>query len=113
MQIDLTEEQKLLRDTCRDFAERELRPNAKRLAKAVRQHWGIENGQHWVLDVVFNEDQCRARAGHEPENLAILRRLALNLLNREATPMPSLRVKGRAAGWNDDLMLRILTAGTT
>lgn len=90
-----------------------LRPNAKRLAKAVRQHWGIENGQHWVLDVVFNEDQCRARSGNEPENLAILRRLALNLLNRETTPMPSLRVKGQAAGWNDDLMLRILTAGTT
>jgi predicted transposase YbfD/YdcC len=90
-----------------------LRPHAKRLAKAVRQHWGIENSQHWVLDVVFNEDQCRARAGHEPENLAILRRLALNLLNREATPMPSLRVKGRAAGWNDGLMLQILTAGTT
>jgi predicted transposase YbfD/YdcC len=90
-----------------------LRPNAKRLAKAVRQHWGIENGQHWVLDVVFNEDQCRARTGHEAENLAIVRRLALNLLNQEETKMPSLRVKGRAAGWNDDLMLRILTAGTT
>jgi len=90
-----------------------LRPNAKRLAKAVRQHWGIENGQHWVLDVVFNEDQCRARAGHEAENLAILRRLALNLLNQEKTKMPSLRVKGRAAGWNEDLMIRILTAGTT
>jgi predicted transposase YbfD/YdcC len=89
-----------------------LRPDARRLAKAVRQHWGIENSQHWVLDVVFGEDQCRARAGHEAENLALLRRLALSLLRQEPTPMPSVRVKRRAAGWDDDLMLRILTAGT-
>jgi predicted transposase YbfD/YdcC len=88
-----------------------LRPDAKRLAQAVRQHWSIENGQHWVLDVVFNEDQCRARLGHEPENLALLRRLALNLTQQEKTKMPSIRVKRRVAGWNDDLMLRILTAG--
>jgi predicted transposase YbfD/YdcC len=90
-----------------------LRPDAKQLAQAVRQHWSIENGQHWVLDVVFNEDQCRARRGHETENLALLRRLALNLTQQEKTKMPSIRVKRRVAGWNDDLMLRILTAGTT
>jgi predicted transposase YbfD/YdcC len=90
-----------------------LRADAKELARAVRGHWGIENSVHWVLDVVFAEDQCRARAGNGAENLALLRRLALNLLNSEGTPMPSVRVKRRAAGWNDDLMLRILTAGTT
>jgi predicted transposase YbfD/YdcC len=90
-----------------------LLPDAKQLARAVRGHWGIENGQHWILDVVFAEDQARARAGHEAENLGLLRRLALNLLRREETKMPSVRVKRHAAGWNDDLMLRILTAGTT
>jgi predicted transposase YbfD/YdcC len=90
-----------------------LRPGAKELARAVRGHWGIENAQHWVLDVVFGEDQCRAREGNAAENQALLRRLALNLLNSEGTEMPSVRVKRRAAGWNDDLMLRILTAGTT
>jgi predicted transposase YbfD/YdcC len=90
-----------------------LKPNAKRLAKAVRGHWGIENSQHWVLDVVFQEDQCRARLDNAAENLALLRRLAMNLMAKEGTKHASLRVKGRTAGWNDDLMAQILTAGTT
>jgi len=90
-----------------------LRPDAKNLARAVRGHWGIENGQHWVLDVVFNEDHSRARLDNAAENLALLRRLALNLIKKEETAMPSLRVKRRAAGWNEDLLAQILTAGTT
>jgi predicted transposase YbfD/YdcC len=90
-----------------------LKPNAQRLAKAVRSHWTIENGQHWVLDVVFQEDQCRARLDNAAENLALLRRLAMNLMAKEGTKHASLRVKGRTAGWDDDLMAQILTAGTT
>ena len=90
-----------------------LKPNAKRLAKAVRGHWGIENSQHWVLDVVFQEDQCRARLDNAAENLALLRRLAMNLMAKEGTKHASLRVKGRTAGWDDNLMAQILTAGTT
>jgi predicted transposase YbfD/YdcC len=89
-----------------------LRPNARRLARAVRAHWGIENSQRWVLDVVFDEDACRARLDNAAENFALLRRLALNLLNGEGTEHASLRVERRAAGWNDSLMLRILSAGT-
>ena len=90
-----------------------LKPNAKRLAKAVRGHWGIENSQHWVLDVVFQEDQCRARLDNAAENLALLRRLAMSLMAKEGTKHASLRVKGRTAGWDDDLMAQILTAGTS
>ena len=90
-----------------------LQPDAKNLARAVRGHWGIENGQHWVLDVVFNEDHSRARLDNAAENLALLRRLALNLIKKEETAMPSLRVKRRAAGWNEDLLAQILTARTT
>jgi predicted transposase YbfD/YdcC len=90
-----------------------LEPNARRLARAVRGHWGIENSQHWVLDVVFQEDQSRARLGNAAENLALLRRLAMNLMEKEGTKHASLRVKGRTAGWNDKLMTQILTAGTT
>jgi predicted transposase YbfD/YdcC len=90
-----------------------LRPNAKRLARAVRADWGIENSQHWVLDVVFDEDACRARLDNAAEDFALLRRLALNLLNSAGTAHASLRVKRRAAGWNDGLMLRIRSAGTT
>jgi predicted transposase YbfD/YdcC len=90
-----------------------LKPNARLLAKAVRGHWGIENSQHWVLDVVFQEDQSRARLDNAAENLALLRRLAMNLMEKEGTKHASLRVKGRTAGWNDKLMTQILTAGTT
>ena len=90
-----------------------MQPDAKNLARAVRGHWGIENGQHWVLDVVFKEDHSRARLDNAAENLALLRRLALNLIKKEETAMPSLRVKRRAAGWNEDLLAQILTAGTT
>jgi predicted transposase YbfD/YdcC len=90
-----------------------LKPNAKLLAKAVRGHWTIENAQHWVLDVVFQEDQCRARLDNAAENLALLRRLAMSLMAKEGTKHASLRVKGRTAGWDDDLMAQILTAGTS
>jgi predicted transposase YbfD/YdcC len=90
-----------------------LEPDAKRLAGAVRAHWGIENSEHWVLDVVFQEDQCRARLDNAAENFALLRRLAMNLIRSEGTKHASLRVKRRAAGWNDTLMLQILTAGMT
>jgi predicted transposase YbfD/YdcC len=90
-----------------------MKPHAKRLAKAVRGHWSIENSQHWVLDMVFQEDQCRARLDNAAENFALLRRLAMNLLNKEGTKHASLRVKRHVAGWNDGLMLQILTAGTT
>jgi predicted transposase YbfD/YdcC len=89
-----------------------LKPDAKNLARAVRGHWSIENRQHWVLDVVFNEDQNRARVDNAAENLALLRRLALDLVRCEGTSKASLRVKRRAAGWNDDLLAQILTAGT-
>jgi predicted transposase YbfD/YdcC len=90
-----------------------LRPNAKLLAKAARGHWTIENSQHWVLDVVFQEDQCRARLDNAAANLALRRRLAMNLMAKERSKHASLRVKGRTAGWDDDLMAQILTAGTT
>ena len=54
--------------------------SAKQLLKAVRGHWGIENGLHWVLDIAFREDESRVRKDYAPENLAILRHIALNLL---------------------------------
>jgi predicted transposase YbfD/YdcC len=90
-----------------------LAADGKELARAVRGHWGIENRQHWVLDVVFNEDQSRARAGNEAENLGLMRRMALNMVKNEGTKRSSLKVKRKVAGWDDDLMSRILIAGTT
>ena len=89
------------------------RGKAAELGRLIRGHWGIENSQHWVLDVVFQEDQSRARLDNAAENLALLRRLAMNLMGKEGTRHASLRVKGRTAGWDDKLMTQILTAGTT
>jgi predicted transposase YbfD/YdcC len=77
-------------------------------ARAARGHWGVENKVHWVLDVSFREDQSRARAGHAAENLATLRRLALNLLKREKTKRRGVKGKQLNAGWDHAYLLRLL-----
>jgi predicted transposase YbfD/YdcC len=82
--------------------------SAARLLDIVRAHWSIENQLHWVLDVVFDEDGARNRKDHGPANLAILRKLALNLL-RSHPDKGSLRGKIKKAGWNDAFLLEILT----
>ena len=77
-------------------------------ARAVRGHWGVENKLHWVLDVCFREDQSRARAGYAAENLATLRRLALNLLKREKTKKRGIKGKQLNAGWDHAYLLQLL-----
>jgi len=77
-------------------------------ARAVRGHWGVENKLHWVLDVCFREDQSRARTGYAAENLATLRRLALNLLRREQTKKRGIKGKQLNAGWDHAYLLRLL-----
>jgi predicted transposase YbfD/YdcC len=81
---------------------------AKRLLATVRSHWSIENQLHWVLDVVFDEDGNRSRKDNAPENLAILRQLALNLVRRHPARI-SLRQKIKQAAWDNDFLLDILT----
>ena len=83
--------------------------DAARLAEVVRTHWQIENRLHWVLDVVMDEDRSRARKDHAPENLARIRRFALNLL-RANPDKGSTRGKIKRAGWDDAFLLKILTA---
>jgi len=68
-------------------------PEAEKLLGLVRGHWGIENSCHWVLDVTFNEDQCRARTGNAAQNLALLRKLTLNLLRADKTIKDTMRGK--------------------
>lgn len=77
-------------------------------ARAVRGHWAVENQLHWVLDVQMREDQSRARAGYAAENLATLRRLALNLLKREKTKKRGIRGKQLNASWDHAYLLRLL-----
>ena len=88
-----------------------LEADAVKIGRAIRQHWGIENQLHWTLDVTFGEDSSRVRRLHGPENLGLLRRLALNALNQEQSFKGSLASKRRRAGWNNDYLLQILKAG--
>jgi predicted transposase YbfD/YdcC len=76
----------------------------ERFAHAVRGHWTIENQLHWVLDIAFDEDACRIRKGNAPDNLALVRHLALNLLRQDN----STKAKRRKAGWDDNFLASIL-----
>ena len=78
-----------------------------RFAEAVRGHWGIENRVHWVLDVVFHEDQSRIRVGHADQNMAVLRHIALNMVRQEPSK-GSMRVKRKRAGWDNDYLRTVL-----
>lgn len=85
-----------------------LTGNAKTVAKAVRSHWGIENQVHWVLDVAFREDMNRSRTGHSAENLALIRKLALNLLRADPTRRIGVKGSRLKAGWDNDYLLHVL-----
>lgn len=80
------------KEVCRYYIST-LDKNAKFMLDTVRGHWGIENQLHWVLDVVFREDESRVRSKHSPENFTILRHIALNLLRREKSSKRSLKNK--------------------
>jgi len=82
----------------------------KRLARAIRGHWGIENSLHWVLDVSFGEDASRVRKDHGPENLALLRRMAASLLQKETSRKVGVKCKRHKAGWSDTYLLKVLGA---
>ncbi len=85
-----------------------LPARAKRLAAAVRQHWGIENSLHWVLDIAFNEDRLRVRDRKAIENVALLNRLAVSLLRQDKTVKAGVKCKRKKAGWDDDYLLHVL-----
>ena len=92
-----------------------LPQDAKKAAEAIRSHWGVENEVHWVLDVVFKEDDCRIRTGDAPRNFAVIRKIALNLIRlgknsvnicKKRASIQSIR---KMAGWDDALALELLT----
>jgi predicted transposase YbfD/YdcC len=86
-----------------------LKLDVTTFARAIRSHWGVENKVHWVMDVQFNEDQNRARTGHADENLALLRRLALNILSRDKTKGYSVKAKQLRANLDPDYCRTLLT----
>lgn len=77
----------------------------------VRKHWSIENKLHWVLDVALNEDRSRVRKDQAPENLAVLRHIALNLLKQEKTAKGGIHAKQLQAGWKEDHLFKVLASG--
>ncbi len=83
-------------------------PDAEKLQKMIRQHWAIENSCHWVLDVVWDEDSSRIRKANAAENVALLRKMALNLLKVDTTVKDTIRGKRLQAAFNDEVLARLL-----
>jgi predicted transposase YbfD/YdcC len=85
-----------------------LSVEAGRMGEIIRLHWGIENKLHWHLDVSFNEDKSKIRAGNGAENFSLLKRCVLNLVKADATEKASVSLKRRMAGWDPAYRLRLL-----
>jgi predicted transposase YbfD/YdcC len=84
-------------------------PNdARHLLDATRTYWGIENSLHWVLDIAFREDESRIRKGNGPQNFAVLRHIAVNLLKQEKTAKCGVKAKRLKAAWDEDYLLKVL-----
>jgi predicted transposase YbfD/YdcC len=79
------------------------------LGPIVRSHWAIENSPHWVMDMVFRDDECRVRTNNAPANFTAIKHMAHNLL-RKAASKESIRGRRKAAGWDDDFLASLVTA---
>lgn len=102
-------------DKCRQTTLKEtrmyissLKADAELINKSVRSHWGVENSLHWVLDVAFNEDHSRKRAGNAAQNFSLINRITLNLLKNEMSAKVGVKGKRLKAGWDNDYLLKIL-----
>ena len=85
-----------------------LNVEASRMGKTIRDHWGVENGLHWSLDIAFGEDQSRMREGNAAENFSILRRIALNLIRQDKTTKAGVKNRRLLAGWDEKYREKIL-----
>lgn len=86
-----------------------LNSAARLIGRAIRKHWSIENEAHWTLDCTFAEDACRIRSFHSPRNFSLLRRIALNALNREQTYKRSIKQKMKRTAMDNDYMIQVLS----
>ena len=85
-----------------------LQTTAEHCSRLVRGHWSVENQLHWMLDVAFREDDCTIHAGNAPQNLSILRKMALACIDKDTSVHASVARKRKIAGWNNDFALRLL-----
>ena len=83
-------------------------PTAQRLNQAVREHWGVENGLHWVIDMAFREDESRIRTGNAPSNMAVLRHIALNIIRADTTRKVGIKISRHKAGWSTSYLEKLL-----
>jgi predicted transposase YbfD/YdcC len=84
-----------------------LKPDSEKIGISIREHWGIENKVHWILDVAFNEDKSRKRNGASAQNYSVLNRIALNLLKKDDTKI-GIKGKRLKAGWNNDFVMQLI-----
>jgi len=82
-------------------------PSAKQALQIARDHWGVENRLHWRLDVIFREDECRIRNGNAPQNMAIMRKFALNLLKLNKSK-GSIWKKRLRSGWDNSFLAQVV-----
>lgn len=112
--VGLVESERRLSDGTSTIEQRyylvSLDGGGERFAQSVRSHWGIENQLHWVLDMAFQEDSSRVRKDHAPENFALIRHLALNLLRQDKSAKGGIQARRLQAGWNNDYLSRILVS---
>ena len=90
-----------------------LPPKVTTLHHAIRQHWRVENDLHWCLDVSFREDQCRIRDLRAAENVALVRRMALQLLKRQPGETVGVPIRRLRAGWDNAYLVQVLSTGLT
>ena len=83
-------------------------PKAERIQQAVREHWGVENGLHWTLDMTMREDESRIRTDHAPANMAVVRHIALNLVRMDTTRKVGIKASLRKAGWDTNYLEKLL-----
>ena len=85
-----------------------LESNAEQFANGVRNHWKIENSLHWILDVALREDDCRIRKDNAPQNFAMLRQIAVNLLSQEKRVKRGIKNKQFLAAMDNNYLARVL-----
>jgi len=92
-----------------------LEPDSDEINRIVRSHWAVENSLHWILDVVFNEDDSRIRTGYSAENMALIKHVALNQLQTAKPNFKkdmSIKRLRKKAGWDNETLDKIITAQT-
>lgn len=82
--------------------------NIHGIAQSIREHWQVENSLHWRLDVSFNEDQWRSKLGNAASNIAVLNKMALNLLKKETTAKVGIKNKRLMAGWDETYLTKVI-----